>query len=112
MTNKNNLSSWERATAVLKKPNNSTSIQQGKKRKLEPDYDNHDDEDEEYDSEMDDFIDDDDDDGNQKANGKNKNYSKEIRKIFKYNPDRYKNDDDDPNMEASYHDIMREERKR
>ena len=40
-----------------------------------------------------------------------KNYSKYIREIFKYNPERYKNmnDEDDINMEASYKDIMKEE---
>ena len=111
-----NLSAWERATAVLKKPTNSSSIQV-KKRKLEPEYEINDDEDEEHDSDMDDFIcDDDDDEGDDrvKINGIDKNYSKEIQKIFKYNRDRYRHldDDDDPNMEASYHDIEREERKR
>ena len=64
---------------------------------------------------MDDFICDDDDDigdHGRNDNGKSKHYSKYIREIFKYNPERYKNDADDPNMEASYNDIMKEERKR
>jgi protein SPT2 len=67
---------------------------------------------------MDDFIDDDDDDDDDDDNNigysKNKNinkYSNEIRKIFKYNPNKYKNIDDDiDNMESSYAQIMKEER--
>ena len=39
--------------------------------------------------------------------------SNEIRKLFKYNPEKYKNIDDDDidNMEADYETIMKEERR-
>lgn len=60
----------------------------------------------EEDSDMDSFIDDTEyDDG-----GNIVEYRDEIRKMFKYNPNRYKFDDeDDPLMETSFGDIQREE---
>ncbi|XP_047315568.1 protein spt2 isoform X2 [Impatiens glandulifera] len=39
------------------------------------------------------------------------NISGLIRGLFKYNPNKYGNDDDDSDMEANYDDIMREERR-
>ncbi len=98
-------SAWDRVTSDIKKkkvketPINSTQ----KRHSDEIDYD---DDDEEYDSEMDDFIDEGDDEVD--------DYSEEIRKLFKYDPKRYKDLDDKDlrNMESSYHDIEREERKR
>lgn len=135
------ISAWERATADVKRlknangggisSNGSFNKQNlNKKRQTESDYGDYDDEEDEYDSDMDSFICDDDEDDdfngsdkknrnkNSLNNSHNKNnkqhYSSEIRKIFGYNPERYKylDDDDDPNMEASYHEIEKEERKR
>ena len=112
------VSAWERAIADLKRkhPSGETSNNGfNSKRQIQTDYDDYDDDVEEDDSEMDDFIDDDDEDGRVRGNTDSRtNYSKYIREIFKYNPERYKhlNDEDDPNMEASYNDIMKEERKR
>ncbi|KRZ96182.1 Protein SPT2 -like protein [Trichinella sp. T8] len=63
-----------------------------------------DDEDEEEDSDLDGFIDDSPIDDAE-------DYSKEIRRMFKYDPTKYKHLDklDDRRMEASYADICREE---
>jgi protein SPT2 len=74
-------------------------------------YDEYEDEDE-YDSEMDDFIDDDDVDNN--SIEKKNDYSKCIREIFKYNPNRYKADDEDDldNMETDFHTLQKEEKRR
>jgi hypothetical protein len=73
------------------------------------------DEEDEYDSEMDDFIADDDEDINE-AHAKiyNEQYSQEIRKLFKYNPNKYKHIDEDDidNMETDYHSQLREEKMR
>lgn len=101
-----NRSAWDRIISDVKKvkPNNpkieETSI--SKKRPTESSEDE-----DEYDSEMDDFIDDE-----SEEEEVSQNYSKQIREIFKYNPNRYRDreDDDDRNMESSYHQIMKEER--
>ena len=84
------------------------------RKKSDRDYDDEDeyDEDEEYDSEMDDFIDDDEvDDGH--AKNEWKNYSKDIQKIFKYNPDKYKHIDDADlsDMETDFNTLMKEEKR-
>lgn len=51
---------------------------------------------------MDDFIDDNEEENEECIN--------EIRKMFKYNPKKYIDDDDDiDNMETDYHSLMREE---
>ena len=54
---------------------------------------------------MEDFIDD--------SADYDEDVSNEIRKMFKYNPEKYKNIDDDDidNMEADYETIMKEERR-
>ena len=59
---------------------------------------------------MDDFIDDDDVDNN--SIEKKNDYSKCIREIFKYNPNRYKADDEDDldNMETDFHTLQKEEK--
>ena len=62
-------------------------------------------EEEEYDSEMDDFIDDEEEESEE--------YSKCIRKMFNYDPNRYKDEDDDiDNMETDFHAQLREEKRR
>ncbi|KRX96787.1 Protein SPT2 -like protein [Trichinella pseudospiralis] len=63
-----------------------------------------DDEEEEEDSDLEDFIDD-------SPMDDAEDYSKEIRRMFKYDPTKYKHLDklDDRRMEASYADICREE---
>lgn len=38
-------------------------------------------------------------------------YRNEIRKMFKYNPDKYEDDRDTRNMEAGFHDILKEEKR-
>lgn len=54
---------------------------------------------------MDDFIDD--------SEEESEEYSKQIRKMFNYDPNRYKDDDDDTdNMETDYHSQLREEKRR
>jgi hypothetical protein len=54
---------------------------------------------------MDDFID--------NSNEYDEDVSQEIRKMFKYDPKKYQDRDDDiDNMEADYATIMREERQR
>lgn len=60
---------------------------------------------------MEDFIDDD-DVGDDQANGW-KNYSKDIQKIFKYNPDKYKHIDDEDlsDMETDFNTLMKEEKR-
>lgn len=61
--------------------------------------------DEDYDSEMDDFIDD-----SQEDDGE---YRSQIRRMFNYNPNRYKDEDDDiDNMETDYHTQLQEEKRR
>lgn len=65
-------------------------------------------EEEEVDSEMEDFIDDGSDDEDTKV------YSKTIQEIFKYDPKRYKNinEDDIDDMETNYHSQLKEEKMR
>jgi protein SPT2 len=57
---------------------------------------------------MDDFIDDDDYEEDSKA------YSKCIRKLFNYDPRKYKDIDDDDidNMETDFHSQLKEEKRR
>jgi hypothetical protein len=118
ITNDKGLSAWDRATADLKRKQPVLSIaNNNRKRQNECDYVDEEEDEDEHDSDMDDFICDDDDDAracSDRDRGQlaEKNYSKYIREIFKYNPERYKNDEDDPNMEASYNEILKEERKR
>ena len=115
----NNQSAWDRAIADLKRKSCSNLKAKDKKDGDYYDqakYEVEDEEEEENDSDMDSFICDDDDEDRElsSVNNENKNYSKYIREIFKYNPERYKHlndDDDDINMEASYKDILQEEYK-
>lgn len=68
------------------------------KRRIYDDYDD----DSEYDSELDDFIDDGPEEG--------ANYSSYIKEIFGYDKSKYRDiDEDDPSMESSYAQQMREE---
>lgn len=61
---------------------------------------------------MDDFIADDDEDQNEQQKKYTKEYSKHIRQMFKYNPERYKDEniDDIDNMDTDFTSLMREER--
>ena len=98
-------SGWDLAMSYVKKKDvkNSHPIQRSHNDELN--YMDEEDEDE-YDSEMDDFIDDE-----EQYESKEKGYSKYIREIFKYNPDKYKDDDDDDlaNMETDFHSQLKEE---
>lgn len=70
----------------------------------ESDEEEYVDEEDEYDSEMEGFIDDEEED--------NEEYRKYIRKMFKYDPSRYKDEDEDiDNMETDYHSLQREEKR-
>jgi protein SPT2 len=61
---------------------------------------------------MDDFIaDSEEEDGG--SGGQDYQAIKEIRQMFKYNPNRYKDEDDDiDNMETDYHSLLKEEKHR
>lgn len=87
------------------------------KHKQSDDYEQDDDmydEDDEHDSEMDDFIDDDYEESDDGRSGKIDNYSKEIRRMFNYDPKKYKDVDDDDidNMETDFQTQLREEKRR
>ncbi|RNA27284.1 SPT2 -like protein [Brachionus plicatilis] len=99
------LSAWDRIMSDMKK-NPSIKKTLGKKNvnNNESDEGEYEDEEEEYDSEMEGFIDDEEED--------NEEYRKYIRKMFKYDPTRYKDEDDDiDNMETDYHSLQREEKR-
>lgn len=70
----------------------------------ESDDGEYEDEEDEYDSEMEGFIDDEEEDTDE--------YRKYIRKMFKYDPSRYRDDDDDiDNMETDFQSLQREEKR-
>jgi protein SPT2 len=120
------LSSFDKIVADVKKKkplssSSSTTTQNKQSKKNESDEDGDaddydDDDDDEYDSEMDDFIADDDDDDLDNSNEQHKKYtneySKHIRQMFKYNPERYKDEniDDIDDMDTDFTSLMREER--
>jgi len=97
-------SGWDLAMSYVKKKDAKSNAPIRKPQNDELDY--IDDEEDEYDSEMDDFIDDE-----EEFDTKEKGYSKYIREIFKYNPAKYKDDDDDDlaDMETDFHSQLKEE---
>ena len=130
--NSSNLSAWDRAVSKMKKKTVKSkqrrvyfsfqtlnfeffSYLESDKGKNNAESDQELDDEDEYDSEMDDFIADDDEDVDQ-AHAKiyNEQYSTEIRKLFKYNPNKYKHldEEDIDNMETDYHSQLREEHMR
>jgi len=98
-------SGWELAMSYVKKKDVKINHPIKKSHNDELDYVD-DEEEDEYDSEMDDFIDDE-----EEHETKEKGYSKYIREIFKYNPTKYKDYDEDDlaDMETDFHSQLKEE---
>jgi hypothetical protein len=115
--NEKQSSSWDQITKDLKKKEKPKFNTNKSKKTKDNYYDEleEEEEDDEYDSELDDFIVDSDSEIETNAKKSNKNVSKCIQEIFKYNPKKFKHIDDDDdidNMESSYTAQLREEKQR
>ena len=117
-SSKPGVSAWDKIVSDVKKkkPTNDSYNSKYKKNDTDEEMDDYYDEESEYDSEMDDFIADDDEIEEEiKNDEQNKKYTKEyskcIREMFKYNPNKYKDQDDDiDDMETDFQTLMKEER--
>ncbi|CAF0721656.1 unnamed protein product [Brachionus calyciflorus] len=98
------ISAWDRIMSDMKKNPNLKIPNKKNVNSNESDEGDMYEEEEEYDSEMEDFIDDEEEDTEE--------YRKYIRKMFKYDPNKYKDEDDDiDNMETDYQTLLREEKR-